>query len=337
MSRSLVLGRYEVREEIGHGADAQVFAGWDTELDRPVAVKRLTAGTAEKADAFDREAQMLLALDDPRVVKAYAYDDDPYAPAIVMEHVPGRTLADRIHRPDPAKGEQGRLGAAEGVKVLTDLAGALKAVHGAGIVHRDIKPANVLLPDDGSAILCDFGIALYQAEGEPRSDRFPGTPGYTAPERIDGSSPGTPRSDLYSLGVLAYEMFTGRPPFAGETVEEILHAQLHGKTVMLKDAAPDLPLGLSLSVQELLIRRPEGRLRSARALESQLKPLAAAPPQSTAAAGLSVRRLTQATARQPLRPGQAPSVSPAAGRDGPVRPRERGRDPQGPAGGRQPG
>ena len=209
-------GRYELRELIGSGGMAAVWLAEDTRLRREVAVKLLSEATADDPDylaRFRREARVAASLAHPNVVSVYDFDADSEPPYLVMEHVPGRNLAQR-------------LADREGVDIeglARDLLAALAAIHRAEFVHRDVKPQNVLIDPEGNARLADFGIARPQdATSITQTGQMPGTARYMAPELMEGE-PATPRSDLFSCGVVLFEaMSAGPAPRSVERLIELL-------------------------------------------------------------------------------------------------------------------
>ena len=240
-------GRYRLHSLLGSGGMAEVYDGWDERLARPVAVKLLRpdlAANPELGRRFELEARAAARLTHPNVVAVYDAGDDQGRSYIVMERLPGESLADRIGGGPVDLGGLRRLAA--------EVLAALGAAHEAGIIHRDIKPANILLGADGRAKVADFGIARVVesplAGGSTDTSLTAvglvlGTPAYLAPERAMGQ-PATAQSDLYSLGVVLYEALTGSKPFAGATPVAIAAAAIHGAaqnpTVLRPDADPQL-------------------------------------------------------------------------------------------------
>jgi len=213
----LVDGRYQVVSKIARGGMATVYEALDTRLDRPVALKVMHAGLAEDqvfVDRFIREARAAARLSDPGVVAVYDQGKDPQTGLVflAMELVSGRTLRDVIRT-------RGRLTPGEALDIMTPVLSALVAAHRAGIVHRDVKPENVLLADDGRVKVADFGLARSSlASGADSSTQgvVMGTVAYLAPEQVETGAADA-RSDVYSAGIVLFELLTGAPPFAGDT------------------------------------------------------------------------------------------------------------------------
>ncbi|HZC85270.1 MAG TPA: protein kinase, partial [Rubrobacter sp.] len=210
MSRTLIDNRYELRGLVGSGGMADVFLAHDNILDRDVALKLLKDEYAEDeefVERFKREAQSAAALSHPNIVSIYdrgASEDDTYY--IAMEYLPGGTLKDHILK-------RGALPPRMAAAVVLQIAEALRAAHTRGIIHRDVKPRNILVAESGDVKVADFGIAR-AAEATTISDlgEILGSVKYMSPEQAMGEPVG-PASDLYSLGVVLYEMLTGKVPF----------------------------------------------------------------------------------------------------------------------------
>jgi serine/threonine-protein kinase len=215
----MLAGRYRLDEPISAGAIGEVWRGLDTVLQRPVAIKLLRAEYAHHADTLARfraEARHAGSLSHPGIAQVYDYGeaDPPHPPYLVLELVDGPSLAGLLAR--------GPLDCVRVMDVVAQAAAGLHAAHRAGLVHRDIKPGNLLLGHDGVVKITDFGIA-HAAGSAPitRTGTLIGTPAYLAPERVAGAS-ATPASDLYSLGVVAYECLVGEQPFRGNPVDVAL-------------------------------------------------------------------------------------------------------------------
>lgn len=257
-SQTTIADRYELAEPLGHGGMADVWAARDLRLRRDVAVKFLGPGVATRADGkarFEAEARSAASLNHPNIVTVYDSGEHDGSPFLVMERLPGRTLADEI--------AEGPLDPERALSVACDVLAALEAAHGAGIVHRDIKPANVLLCPDGTAKVADFGIAKASSEVDVTTGRvILGTPAYLAPERLAGR-PATPASDLYSVGVLLYEALSGRAPFEGPSPVAVAKAVQSELPPPLAELRPELPGGLIAAVERAMDKDPDRRFASA--------------------------------------------------------------------------
>ena len=216
------LGAYEVHEFLGQGAMGTVYRAYHAGLARVAAVKVLQA-IAPDPDAtarFRREAQAIAQMRHPNVLNVYDFGEYQGTPYMIVEFVPGGSLADRL--------SQGILDQATAMKYLRGIAAGLDHAHAQGIVHRDVKPANVLLEKDDTPVLADFGLAklLQGSSLKSMTGVTTGTPAYMSPEQVTGSLVG-PAADRYSLATIAYEMLTGMIPFDSVGVLEILYAQVH--------------------------------------------------------------------------------------------------------------
>jgi serine/threonine protein kinase len=248
---------------------AEVRAGTDLRLQRPVAVKFLLPEMAAREDIrrrFEAEACAAAALSDPHAVAVYDTGEHEGLPYIVMERLPGETLADRIATgpQDPAWVRQ----------VATEVLAALGAAHAAGMVHRDVKPGNILITADNHAKIADFGIAksLEATDGSldlTGTGQLLGTPAYLPPERLDGG-PATAQSDLYSLGVVLYEALTGECPFPGETPVATAMAIVAGGYPPLDQVRPGLDPALVTTVSRAMATDPAQRFESAAAMAAAL-------------------------------------------------------------------
>jgi serine/threonine protein kinase len=257
--------RYALKDRIGRGGMGEVYAADDQRLEREVAVKLLRADLAEEpamCRRFENEARATARLTHPNVVGIFDTGVQDGVPYLVMERLPGTTLGDRM-RAGTLNEEEARL-------LAFDVLAALAAAHDAGIVHRDVKPGNVLFASDGRAKVTDFGIAKI-AEGldQTATAMLLGTPVYMAPERFHGA-PATPRSDLYSLGVVLYEALSGRKPFTGDNAMAIAHSVDRSDYPPLASLRPDLSAQLIGVVDRALAREPERRFDSADAMAAAL-------------------------------------------------------------------
>jgi serine/threonine-protein kinase len=247
---------------------AAVYLAHDRELDRDVAFKKLRQQYAHDEDVvkrFEREAKSAASLSHPNIVSVYdrgKTGDGSYY--IVMEHVPGGNLKERIL-------EEGPLPPAEAAAIALQVARALRAAHKGGVVHRDVKPQNVLLTESGEAKVADFGIARAVAASTATKTGFVvGTAHYLSPEQALGH-PATVRSDLYSLGVVLYEMLTGELPHDAETQVGIVMKHVSGRLLRPRDVNPDVPEELDAVAARLLARDPEDRYRDADELIEDLE------------------------------------------------------------------
>jgi serine/threonine-protein kinase len=311
--------RYEVHSRIGRGGMADVFLARDRLLDRPVAVKVLFPEYATDpnfVERFRREAQAAANLNHPNVVGVYDWGRQGGTYFIVMEYVNGRTLADVLRADGPLLPQR----AAE---VAADVAAALGFAHRSGVVHRDVKPANILIATSGAVKVADFGIAraLNSAAEQDltQAGAVMGTATYFSPEQAQGSTP-DPRSDLYSLGIVMYEMVAGRPPFTGENPVAIAYRQVHDQPKPLSQVQPNVPRPYEAITAKLLAKNPSDRYASADELRSDLQRFRDGQPVSALARAVAGAGAADAitTVGTPVR--DAPTVANPAATTQVVRP-----------------
>ena len=266
-------GRYELHELVGSGGTGSVRRAHDILLDRPVAVKMLRGNTADETvrARMRAEAQLAGSLHHPGIAQVYDYgeetsDGDP-APYIVMQYVEGTSLWQILR-------ERRTLPPAEVMDVVAQVAAALEVAHEAGIVHRDLKPANMLVTPEGRVVLVDFGIARTQdADPLTLTGTIVGTADYISPEQSEGRS-ATSRSDLYSLGMVAYECLSGRKPFRRDS--DVATALAH----MVDEApplGPNVPEDVRALVEQMIAKDPEDRPAHAAEVAGRAAALAGPP------------------------------------------------------------
>jgi serine/threonine-protein kinase len=292
-------GRYHLEEVIGRGGMSTVYRATDELLGRPVAVKVLLAALLEQdptyAARFEREARAAAALASSAVVTVFDTGvDEDGGQYIVMEYIPGLSLAQMLADERP-------LEISEAVRIAERVADALRAAHAAEILHRDIKPANVMVAQDGTVKLLDFGIAR-RPDGTTLTQAASvlGTAAYMAPERALGQ-PGDARADIYSLGCLLYAMLTGRPPFTGEVSAAVLHQQINADPAPPSRLRTGIPKALDALVLAMLAKAPEARPRAAAEVRDRLAAVAGVPP------ALAATGMTEPTLRMP--PAGAPRTA----------------------------
>jgi serine/threonine-protein kinase len=315
---SVLAGRYRVVERIGAGGMATVYLAEDQVLGRHVAVKRMRSESPDSdAARFRREARLGATLSHPNLVTIFDTVAGEDGVLIVMEHVEGETLADVLAR--------GRLEPDQATEVLRGVASALDHAHGQGIVHRDVKPANVLVGADGTVKLTDLGIATAAEETRITNIHdIVGTLAYISPERLEAESPGGPPADVYSLGVLAYEVLTGEQLNRGSTPAEVLYRAASGPPPDLRAAWPGAPEALVRALQRAMDPDPSLRPPSAGALVDEIE---AALADTEPVVPPTERMALPDEPRPPERPpasvlsARPPSASP------PARPAAQGRRP----------
>ena len=296
-------GRYSLTERIASGGMASVWRAHDDVLARTVAVKLLhdhLAADEAFRERFRREAIAAAKLTHPHVVSLYDTGSDGDRVYLVMEFVDGATLREVI-------GDLGKLDPGQAAGIGERIARALDYAHERGLVHRDIKPANILIGDDGSVKVADFGIAKAEEHDLDltKTGTVLGTAAYVAPEQITGAHPVDGRADQYALGCMLYEALAGQQPFKGSNAVATAAQRLESMPTPLRSLRPDIPRGLDAIVMRAMARNPEDRFVSAGALADALAAFADPDPSHTAA-------LPLATAHRAARRGSAPPHEDAA-------------------------
>ena len=262
--------RYEISRRIGRGGMADVFLARDLLLDRDVAVKVLFPEHAVDpnfVERFRREAQSVAGLNHPNIVGVYDWGQTGNTYFMAMEFVKGRTLSEALRR-------QGRMTSVSAAGVGAAIANALAYAHRNNVVHRDIKPANILLGEDGAIKVVDFGIARALDAGHEggltQDGAVMGTATYFSPEQAKGEGLDL-RSDLYSLGVVLYELVAGKPPFAGDSALATAYKQVNEAAPRLRDLVPDVPLALEAIIAKCLTKNADMRYNNAEQLRDDLR------------------------------------------------------------------
>ncbi|HEX9943594.1 MAG TPA: serine/threonine-protein kinase, partial [Thermoanaerobaculia bacterium] len=272
---SLLAGRYRVLELVGVGGMGMVYRAHDEQLDLPVAIKVLRPDLAQdhkRLERFKQELVLARQVSHPNVVRTHDLGSDGEIVFLSMDFVPGRPLSELL-------AEEGRLDPERAVGIARQIASALAAAHEAGVVHRDLKPCNVLVDDSGRAAITDFGVARsLGGAGLTVPGAVVGTLDYLSPEQARGEEVDG-RADLYALGILLYEMLTGKLPFAGGSDAEVLAQRLTGATRDLRAAGVEVPRQLAAVVRRLLQRDPARRYQRAQEVLDDLGRLhRVAPP-----------------------------------------------------------
>jgi serine/threonine protein kinase len=262
------LGNYRIEQLLGHGGMARVYLGWDVRLHRPVAVKVIDERIREDAsyaERFLREARTMATWNHPNIPQVYNAGEEQGVVYFAMEYIRGQNLA-RLLRQVPDSGET--LPYTDVLRVGQAIAAALDFAHRKGVIHRDVTPANVILAEDGRVVLTDFGLALDVIEGT-RGEVF-GTPHYIAPEQARSSSRAVPQSDLYSLGVILYEMLTGVTPFDDASPASLALKHITDEPPSPSLINPRVGPEVEAVLLKALSKAPQDRYQSGRALVEAL-------------------------------------------------------------------
>ncbi|WP_394120561.1 Stk1 family PASTA domain-containing Ser/Thr kinase [Planococcus donghaensis] len=259
-------GRYKIKELIGGGGMSNVYLAHDMILDRDIAIKILRydfSNEEELRRRFQREALSTTSLAHPNIVNIFDVGEDGSVHYLVMEYVPGKTLKDYIIDHSPVSPERA-------VEIMKQLASALAHAHHNQIVHRDIKPQNILMDAEGNVKISDFGIAMaLSATSYTQTNSVLGTVHYLSPEQARGGT-ANKKSDIYSLGIVMYELITGKLPFSGESAVSIALKHLQTETPSLRDTVPDLPQSLENVVLKATAKNIQHRYQSADEMEEDL-------------------------------------------------------------------
>jgi eukaryotic-like serine/threonine-protein kinase len=260
-------GRYEATHLVARGGMAQVYRAMDLQLDRPVALKVLFPELSVDrtfVERFRREAQAAANLSHPNIVPVFDWGEDDGSYFIVMEYIDGRPLSAVLRDPAPMPPNQiATIGAG--------VAAALAFAHRHGVVHRDVKPGNVLITPDGDVKVTDFGIAraVNTEESLTQTGAVMGTAAYFSPEQAEGKGVDS-RSDIYSLGVVLYEMAVGKPPFTGDSPVAVASKHVRDTPVLPREANPRVPVALEAVIMKAMAKLPDDRYRSAEELRADL-------------------------------------------------------------------
>jgi hypothetical protein len=262
------IGRYQILERVGRGGMGVLYRGIDPVLDREVAIKVMLVDFSEDTEQlrprFYREAQAAARLQHSNIVTVFEFAEDNNTPYIVMEFLRGEPLSNRMTSPIP-------LTLDDKLNVVAQLCGALHYAHEQGVVHRDIKPANIFILPDGTVKLLDFGVAKLTTSTLTRQGDVLGSASYMSPEQVGGSDSVDGRSDIFSVGVMLYELLAGRKPFQGDNPTATIMKILRDDPPPLAEAAPGLPPQLVAAVTRMLAKEPASRFATAGELARELQ------------------------------------------------------------------
>ncbi|MHB8648998.1 MAG: serine/threonine-protein kinase [Gaiellaceae bacterium] len=301
MSETLIAGRYRLEELLGRGGMSEVWCATDTELGRTVAIK-LLAPDADTA-RFEREAKAVASLGHPNITQLYDYGEENGRPYMVLEHLPGGTLEDRLREHGGKPLPDGETAA-----IAAGIAAGLAHAHARDVVHRDLKPANVLFDDEGRAKIADFGIARMAAgEGTlTEAGTVLGTAAYISPEQAGGLTAST-ASDVYSVGVMLFRMLTGRLPFESNNPMELVALHRDAEPPPVSKYRQDAPPVLESAATRSLAKRPGERPRDGAALLAALGGATATDLATGATASAATDGATQVMTVPPPPPAGRPA------------------------------
>ncbi len=345
------VGRYQIVSELGRGSMGVVYQGFDPVIGRTIAIKTmLTEGLApaefqEFKTRFQREAQTAGVLAHPNIVTVYDFGEDSGLLYLAMEYLEGKSL-------DKLVEEQNVLPIETIIPMYDQVCGALDQAHAHKIVHRDIKPANIMILDSGLVKVTDFGIAKMMSMGMTQAGQILGTPNYMSPEQVKGR-PIDGRSDIFSLGVILYELVTGEKPFGGQNITTVIYKIINENPIPPRELDATIHPGLSYVISKALAKSPEERYQTCRELAEDLKnykslggfaapsatvvvrvpPMPTAPVAEPAAPPPAPRARVQPPVAQPTAAPPQPAVEVPSARPmsvqviGPTKPQPRGTSP----------
>src|SRR5579859_312333 len=264
------LGDYTIEALIGRGGMARVYEALDEKLGRKAAVKVIEA-EHEKADEmtqrFIREARAAANLDHPNIISVYQFGEDGNLYYMAMKLIEGHTLLNILKK---RRQQKKFMEPQEVLSIASQIAAALDYAHSKGVIHRDIKPSNIMLTDENRAILTDFGLTMQLGADSTLGTAF-GTPRYISPEQAMASHRAVPQSDIYSLGVVLYEMTTGQAPFDSDSPMSLALSHISNPPPEPKSVRPDLPHPVQMVLLKALEKRPENRWQTATEMVEALR------------------------------------------------------------------
>jgi serine/threonine protein kinase len=264
-----MIGQYRIDRQLGSGGMATVYRAYHARLNRMVAIKVMHQAFVQDRGfiaRFEREAQIVASLEHPNIVPIYDFAEHEGQPYLVMKYIEGRTLKTLMEREDGVSLDLI-------LRILPPLADALDYAHRRGVLHRDIKPSNIILDKDGTPYLTDFGLARLAQLGESTlsSDVLLGTPHYISPEQAQGQRDLDHRTDLYSFGIVIYELLVGRVPFSADTPFAVIHDHIYRPVPLPSSINPDIPPAVEKVLLKALAKAPGDRYESATALVQALR------------------------------------------------------------------
>ncbi len=261
------IGPYRILAELGRGGMGVVYKAHDTRLDREVALKFLSSSwhtDPERLNLLEREARAAARLNHPNITTIYTVGNCGQGDYIVMEYVPGQSLATHLR-------ENGPLSLPRALDITRQAACALEASHSVNVIHRDVKPGNIMLTPSGAVKILDFGLAKLAdpSVANAHSSLIKGTPAYMSPEQL-GASPVDSRTDIYSLGITLYEMLTGSPPFHGVSFSEIAGRIINDFPPPISDSCENVPTSIENLIERMMAKNSDERIQSVRDVQSHI-------------------------------------------------------------------
>jgi len=296
------MGRYELKGELGRGGMAVVYRAVDPHIGREVAVKVLPREFLQDGDflaRFQREVRTIGQLNHAAIVPLHDAGEDKGQPYLVMRLMHGGSLLDRLKR--------GAIPVAETATMFSRLAGALDEAHGKGIIHRDLKPGNILLDEQGQPYLSDFGIAKLTEATSMNSRGVIGTPAYMSPEHFEGKV--SAQSDVYAMGIILFQMLTGRLPFQAATPPEYMKAHFMDTPPPLRSINPNLPVELEAVLQKALAKSKEQRFKTVGELAQAVNQAVSGSASQPVSGSASQRSASQPFADRPTVMNTPPPMS----------------------------
>jgi len=282
-----IIARYEIQSELGRGGMATVYLAYDPNFRRKVALKLISGNLQENLifrERFEREAHLIAKIEHPAIVPVYDFGEQDNQLYLVMRYMSGGAVTNKI--------KEGALTLGYAAQIISQIAPALDAVHAQGIVHRDLKPGNILLDSFGNPAISDFGIAhLTVATTDLTGSAIIGTPSYMSPEQVRGDADLDGRSDIYALGVILFEMLTGRGPFQAGTPLSVALKHLTEPIPSIRSFRPDLPMEVELILNRAMAKDREKRYSRASELALELRAIADTLQENSTPAPNPVRAL----------------------------------------------
>ncbi|GAB4277930.1 MAG: hypothetical protein Kow0080_29240 [Candidatus Promineifilaceae bacterium] len=281
------IGRYVIDSEVGRGGMATVYKAYDPHFERWVAVKVLPREFMHEPEfraRFEREAKTIAMLEHPAIVPVYDFGESDGQPYLVMRYMPGGSLAERL--------QKGPLSIEETAEILQRIGAALERAHSQQIIHRDLKPSNILFDQYGDAFLADFGIVRIASSTSQltASGSLVGTPSYMSPEQVYGDKELDGRSDIYALGVILFQMLTGKPPYEADTPAKVMMKHVMDPVPAISEMRPDLPPTANEIIGKAMAKERNERFSSATDLTRAVKTLTSQTQESDLATELAAIR-----------------------------------------------